>query len=506
MALLQLPPELLLRTSDHLTTSELGYLRLTCKAIESTLFDTFAKEFFTKRQFMVEHVSLQALLDIASHPTLSPWLTQIIIGADMLPPFPDIAHLPSCARHRYLERRVFLSTGLACEMLAEAFSKLSNLQTVGLRDYHGGPAGSGRERDGPDASWKSYGWSCNLSEEQYQSRTHLWRPSTTAWGHPGPLLPLILQALGRAKARPQNLEIFLRKGNKLDPWSFNVFNCRLAPSIPSILAGIQRLMLSISDLNRSSNNSGKDSIETRMRSVPIIKFLEHTSDLKCLRLNFQGDTSNADHILEWLGRRPEGSSLENSNMVAYIPPVQLDNLVELDLGMVSIHNYTLVDIVTKFSLKSLNLWKVSIKALKNPAGGGISSLWPSFFTTVADKLISNTLQSVMVGWPASREYEQDASRLDFKNMRFVIDGDHDNCKPENVTHIVKYQAVFGSNIKDWLRETAAKFVTLEHVEGPFSGPIGNDSEDDELLDEFDESSEGTDDGGEIEEMSDEEDD
>ncbi|KAI7220207.1 hypothetical protein KC333_g2488 [Hortaea werneckii] len=501
MGLLQLPPELLLRTSDHLTTSELGYLRLTCKAIESTLFDTFAKEFFTKRQFMVEHISLQALLDIANHPTLSKWLTQVIIGADMLPPFPEIAHLPSCARHRYLERRVFLSTGLACEMLAEAFSKLPNLQTVGLRDYHGGPAGSGRERDGPYASWKSYGWSCNLSEDQYQNRTYLSRPSTTAWGHPGPFLPLILQALGRAKTRPQNLEIFLRKGYKLDPGSFNVFNCRLAPSIPWILAGLQRLMLSISDLDRSSTNSGKDSIESRMRSVPIINFLGHTSNLECLRLNFAGDTSNADNILEWLGRRPGNSSFEDSNIVAYIPAVQLQNLVELDLGMVSIHNYTLVDIVTKFNLKSLNLWKVSIKALKNPAGDGISSLWPTFFTTVADKLLSNTLQSVMVGWPASREYEHGTPRLNFKNMRFVIDGNHDNCKPENVTHMVKYQAVFGSNIKDWLRETAAKFVTLDHVEGPPS----IDSEDDELEDEFDESSEGSDDGGELGERSDEED-
>merc|ERR1712072_262265 len=99
----------------------------------------------------------------------------------------------------------------------------------------------------------------------------------------------------------------------------------------------------------------------------------------------------------------------------------------------------------------------------------------------------------MVGWPASREYQQGTSRVDFRNMRFVIDGNHDNCKPENVTHIVKYQAVFGSNIKDWLRETAVKFVTLDHIEGPLS----SDSDDDELEEEFDESSDGTDGEGDI---------
>lgn len=134
MALSQLPPELLLRMSDCLTTSELGYLRLTCKAIESTLFDTFAKEFFTKRQFMIEHNSLQALLDIANHPTLSKWLTQVIIGADVLRRSPDIARRSSCVHYRtgFLERQTLLNTGLACEMLVEAFSKLPNLQTVGV--------------------------------------------------------------------------------------------------------------------------------------------------------------------------------------------------------------------------------------------------------------------------------------------------------------------------------------------------------------------------------------
>lgn len=135
MTLLQLPPELLLRTSDHLTTSEFGHLRLTCKAIESTLFDTFAKEFFTKRQFMIEHNSLRALLDIANHPTLSQWLTQVIIGADVLRRSPDIAHPSSCVHYLAgsLERQTLLNTGLACEMLVESFSKLPNLQTVGVR-------------------------------------------------------------------------------------------------------------------------------------------------------------------------------------------------------------------------------------------------------------------------------------------------------------------------------------------------------------------------------------
>ncbi|KAI6896985.1 hypothetical protein KC318_g10422 [Hortaea werneckii] len=474
MALLQLPPELLLRTSDHLTTSELGHLRLTCKAIESTLFDTFAKEFFTKRQFMVEHVSLQALLDIANHPTLSQWLTQVIIGADVLRGSSDIAHRSSCAKYRegYLERHTLLNTGIACEMLVAAFSKLPNLQTVGLRDYYGGPSGSGRQRDGPNAKWKSYGWSCDLSEHDYRDQMQLYRPSTTTWSHPAPSLPLVLQTLGRANARPQNLETFLRRDDKLEPLSFDVFNLLLTPSIPSVLAGIQRLMLSVSVVNTWSPSGGFDSIEKRTTSVPLKRFLAHTPNLQCLRLNFESDASSADEILEWLGQRPDSSSLTTSPTAVHVPAIQLNNLVELDLGMVSIHESTLVDIITKFNLKSLNLWKVSIKESNDS-----ESMWPSFFMTLAKELRSNSLQSLMVGWPAAREYNEGTSCL-YTAIRLVIDGNYDNCKPENVTHMVKYRAVFGSNIKDWLRETAPKFVTLDYIERF----LGSDSAEDSTLD------------------------
>ncbi|KAI6829792.1 hypothetical protein KC332_g8730 [Hortaea werneckii] len=475
MALLQLPPELLLRMSDCLTTSELGNLRLTCKAVESTLFDTFAKEFFTKRQFMIEQNSLQTLLDIANHPTLSPWLTQVIIGADVLRHSPDMAHRSSCANYRaeYLERQTLLNTGLACEMLVEAFSKLPNLQTVGLRDYYGGCSGSGRERDGPNAVWRSYGWSCNMSEDEYQDQKGLSRHLTTIFDIPGPLLPLILQALGRANARPQNLETFLRRRSKLVPLSFDVFNRLMAPSIIPILAGIQRLMLSISELNLGSAGPGVDSSEEKTRSLLIQQFLEHTPNLQCLRLNFASDRSSADSILEWLGRRPHLSSFKHSPIVVRIPAVQFNNLTELDLGMVSIHKTALVDVITKFNLKSLNLWKVSIKEPKDFPEDEVGSLWPSFFTTLAERLLSNTLQSLMVGWPASLEYEQGTPHVEYTAMRFMIDGNHENRKPENVTPIVRYQAVFGSDVQDWLKETAAKVATLDHIEGPLS----SDSED-----------------------------
>lgn len=73
--LLRLPPELLLRVSSDVGTLDLGSLRLTCKQIESRLFQNFAREFFTTRRFMIEQVSLEALVGIANHVALGPHLT-----------------------------------------------------------------------------------------------------------------------------------------------------------------------------------------------------------------------------------------------------------------------------------------------------------------------------------------------------------------------------------------------------------------------------------------------
>lgn len=68
----------MLRISSYLTTVELGSFRLTCKDVERNLFKSFALEFFTKRQFMVERVSLDVLAGIANHSTLAPYLNGII--------------------------------------------------------------------------------------------------------------------------------------------------------------------------------------------------------------------------------------------------------------------------------------------------------------------------------------------------------------------------------------------------------------------------------------------
>lgn len=128
MGLLQLPPEIISRVTSYLTTPELCAVRLTCKSLESTLFPGFAREYFSKRQFMFEHISLQAFVDIANHPTLSPYLTDVIFSLRTLLADEAYSHLdPYPLRFKriagHLDRDFLLSTGLARDMLVEAFSK-----------------------------------------------------------------------------------------------------------------------------------------------------------------------------------------------------------------------------------------------------------------------------------------------------------------------------------------------------------------------------------------------
>ncbi|KAF5849172.1 hypothetical protein GGP41_006034, partial [Bipolaris sorokiniana] len=66
-SLLTIPLELLVAISALLPTEDLGALRLVCKQTEKSLYEWFSQEFFSKKQFMLTHTSLQALIDISKH-------------------------------------------------------------------------------------------------------------------------------------------------------------------------------------------------------------------------------------------------------------------------------------------------------------------------------------------------------------------------------------------------------------------------------------------------------
>jgi hypothetical protein len=135
------------------TTPEYGNLRRTCKHIEDTLYTSFAREFFTKRQFILTEFSLQALVDI-SKSRFSSSLKHVIFGLErpLLLQSPSGQHAKkNRARQEYIGHMSLLYTNRDGEMLAETFSNLRNLETVGIRDFYS----HSRNRDYPHNAWKS---------------------------------------------------------------------------------------------------------------------------------------------------------------------------------------------------------------------------------------------------------------------------------------------------------------------------------------------------------------
>ncbi|KAF1350006.1 hypothetical protein BDV97DRAFT_352965 [Delphinella strobiligena] len=344
--LFQLPQELLLRVSFHLTTSELGYFRQTCKQVEAALFDSFSKEFFTKKQFMIEHVSLQALVDIANHPTFSRQLSEVIIGLHTFENDSGYERPSSKERYRagHVSRSVLLETGQAHDMLVEAFSKLPNLRTLGLRDYNA----QGRLRDGQDAVWRSYGWTHGVNHGLNAALALPMLRRSMNLASPESTLPLLIYALGCARAKPENIEVFLRKRPKLTPASFNLLDGFMAPKTVPVLAGLRRLMLTIA--LDAHNYYGAPRVlhdNESVTGVPLQRLLHYTPALEILRLNFDPEQFFAQPLLKWLGQPVSGSTPAAGSA---IPPVLLSHLTSLDLGMLNVEAGTLHNVITKFSL------------------------------------------------------------------------------------------------------------------------------------------------------------
>lgn len=74
-------PQILLNITCRLKTPDYCNVRSSCKTIEATLLNAFAREFFTKRQFMLTEFSLQALIDM-SKSRFSSNIKHVIIGLE----------------------------------------------------------------------------------------------------------------------------------------------------------------------------------------------------------------------------------------------------------------------------------------------------------------------------------------------------------------------------------------------------------------------------------------
>lgn len=375
----------------------------------------------------------------------------MIIGLDTLQEFDSMMyHDPPNIR-----RDVFLNTGAACDLLVDAFTKLPNLRSVGLRDYNG----NGRLRDGERAKWRSYGWSLGGTREHFRSQ----------YASPDSMLPILLFALGKASVRPTNLEAFLRK-RKMPDRSFDLACLQI--DVAPVLSGLRTLLLSLDDSRtvtpqQGSRSTGHDHLQG---------FLQHTPLLEHLRLNFTNHVAitsedvGSEGFLRWLGT-PSGVTSKSGPT-----PIALDRLTILDLGMLYVTPKTLLRVVSKCAkLRALSLWKVNLQCFddRNDSDG---CLWASCLPQIGKAFQApEDVDTIMIGFAA------EATRLHVTDVKFAskvsVDGNGEK-RFEDPEGKASYRKRVGSSVKDWL-EDLGKRAFVEKPDLMDDSEVSEDDEDDE---------------------------
>ncbi|EHK42017.1 hypothetical protein TRIATDRAFT_302318 [Trichoderma atroviride IMI 206040] len=372
LPLLQVPPEILDRITWHLHTTELCNFRLTCKSAERAVHFRFTSEFFTRKQFMVSEFSLKALIDI-SKSRLAAHLRHVHISLDQVDETASsrVTMSPktrSLYQQRLAEQSTLWTLGLVSKYLADAFSRLPNLETVALRDFNS----TRRSRDGPRAQWRSYG-SQTLAGE---TGAHPVTSQLFNWGsaalldRANVLFKAIIHGLGLANVRLKNLEVMERNGNLLFDSAFHLhpdFEAAYAP----VLGNLQKLHLCIDVYWATAPHAAQP-----YHQKNLIKFLSHCQGLEELRINgkrnsySKGSRLNLHLFMSWLASSEAKplSQLQSADISVDSqdapPAVEFPQLSNLSLGMMALTLDETVQLITKFagSLQRLELWRFQLMA------------------------------------------------------------------------------------------------------------------------------------------------
>lgn len=443
--LIKAPVEVLAQIASYLETPDYCALRLTCKHVEAALFHPFAKEFFTRRQFMLTEFSLQALLDI-SKSRLAPSVEYLTLSTDR--PLWD-AFRANMFRHdqmddyeRALQRNRFteeyeshtalITTGRDYELLLEGITALPNLQTLGLRDFHS----NGRYRDGHRARWRPYGSTTlfkatsiptNSTNQLYRFNhgmsggiMHISSPIEEAeLNYLKHLLITILRVIGAASPdRPiLRLEVILRR-LALNDHSFAMATS-LQSEISSALRSMKALFFDLCTMApptmiEDDKGSIKDSYHYHL-----LQLLSSSTNVEHLRLNCK-DPYSTDAVTElysWLVSSPgkgPASALPRvyPGLPQLPPPIEFPHLHTVELGFALIEPIAIFALCTKLkgSLRAINLHKVNLRATKDQVENKVN-LWARLLQQISNLHLA--LNSIVLGYVG-----QGAETYNLANIKF----------------------------------------------------------------------------------------
>ncbi|KJX93205.1 f-box domain containing protein [Zymoseptoria brevis] len=451
--IMDLPAELIIAISSYLTTPKLGEMRQYCKYIEQSLFESFAKEFFTKRQFMIEHDSLKTLVSIANHPVLSKRLGEVLISTQRRG---QLISMTDTDMGRFVDaqeavREILLASGIARELLQEAFTKLPHLQSVGVRDFDG----KGRGRDGSHARWRSWGWSTYRSAGLALDK------------NPSQVFALVMAALGGS--RISKLEVILRHSDGLSPNAFYV-----STSTAPMLAEAKSLMLDVGQFSQQRDLPGD-----KVHAEALRRFLASSSDLETLRLNFRNSAGQpgAEKILDWLGEPVQSLRAQST------PPMLFAKLTQLDIGYAVVESSTLLAVLAKFALISFSVWKVEFLCI-NADSRTASDGCLQFLADLASVLqLASSVKSVKIGHIT--QIFHGLGNWSRQCISFVPEGSKSDDQDCELQGEVTFRARYGLSVAQWLESVADRVWdwTVPQANRPDSSDEESVLEDDDGDDE-----------------------
>ena len=251
-------------------------------------------------------------------------------------------------------------------MLADALKGLTNLEDVVLRDSNS----TRRSRDGPGASWNSYGDATFTR----QTGTTLMNATVVSYDEFASYKVFIktLQALAAADSPVAGIELLLRRHGV--PWRGTFYVPEyLKPTMLPVLERLTKLHLVIGDDYRGWSDG--DAFTARTWSFELRQFLSYVPNLRDFRFNgYRGDTLVFALFMEWLAME-EGAPIscpdgvitdpeERAIIESSPPPVGFPQLTRLSLGKIHMKPALLARLLTKFAptLEDLALWDVTLAA------------------------------------------------------------------------------------------------------------------------------------------------
>ncbi|KAI0384746.1 hypothetical protein F5Y04DRAFT_269228 [Hypomontagnella monticulosa] len=327
--LLWLPCELLVHTASYLPPEDLFSLRLTCRRIETFLYETFSDEFFSDRRFMVTEC-LKCLLNISKHPHMSKRLSKLTIGldrlysSDALPSFTlqnwdaDNPHVrrgiePHKLEELAVEQNWLISSGRFQLLLGEALDNLPGVVQLSLRD-----AEALREpyRPGSNPLVVSYGTAevhRQTGIDFLSDDRHLHSQDQFA----DVVFSIVMLATARSGKKLDAITVDVRRQNMGLSSSAFVIPKSLLGSLGQSLHGLGTLDVAVgfSYIPLGSFAHGSQGF-LQWQPHYLFSFLEYTPNLTCLRVRSRGNSFLLDGIVNWLARLADlsnGKQVEASN-------------------------------------------------------------------------------------------------------------------------------------------------------------------------------------------------